>query len=508
MPDGSTPIEVTLHPIEEAPLGPQIVSFGVPFPRGALAAVDSLVVVDEDGSEIPSHLEALVPWRSTGEMRDGDGSIRSVLVQVEIDLADRQPLAITILRDAERTLELQSPPEATAGWISVERDDFPTALKEPPVYATLPAEWLSMCGIRGYTTPANTASEWSWYDEFAIGASYTAANDLAPGKQLIDVVDNEPWLFDRTMTFFTVYARTGDVRWLRHGHRSARFYLSHLVNGFFDLAPNHPDLKYSYSQSLFADLMFTGDTALLAPIQDIADAGENWRESYTTSTGFWTERHQTYALLAALTAFEATGSATHEGRLLEVVDASIGLAAAPANPDWSADGCMLHEFGAHEGGSDSRPVCSPWMSALFSDAMWRYYLQSDDQRALEFLGSLAHFVTQYGVRENSDGLLVPWYLASSEVGHTDAGAGADQEHACDVLGLVVRGIYARSLLGQSVTDMTAGRDGLMESCQDNLDGWHRPGSATLAEWRLSPARKFNWWFGSTHDMQWMTESMP
>jgi hypothetical protein len=35
--------------------------------------------------------------------------------------------------------------------------------------------------------------------------------------------------------------------------------------------------------------------------------------------------------------------------------------------------------------------------------------------------------------------------------------------------------------------------------------WHRPASvgAGRAEWRLSPPRKFNWWFGSTTDLPWL-----
>ena len=83
--------------------------------------------------------------------------------------------------------------------------------------------------------------------------------------------DYEPWLFDRTATLFGVSARTGDVQWLRHAQGSAQFY----------------DLD----------------------------------------TNFWPERHQTYALMAALSAWEATGEAMYVDRAREIIDVSFDLAA-------------------------------------------------------------------------------------------------------------------------------------------------------------------------------------
>jgi len=47
---------------------------------------------------------------------------------------------------------------------------------------------------------------------------------------------------------------------------------------------------------------------------------------------------------------------------------------------------------------------------------------------------------------------------------------------------------------------------MLVACEADLDYWHRPGSdvsAGLAEWRLSPPRKFSWWFGTTADMPWL-----
>jgi hypothetical protein len=117
----------------------------------------------------------------------------------------------------------------------------------------------------------------------------------------------------RALTLFGMYIRSGDVAWLRHAHRAAQFYGAHLgADGTFDLAAG--DLKYAYGSALFLDLMLTGDTRHLPRIAAVARAGAGWAETYTARTGFWTERHQTYALLAALVAWEATGEAGHATR--------------------------------------------------------------------------------------------------------------------------------------------------------------------------------------------------
>jgi hypothetical protein len=39
----------------------------------------------------------------------------------------------------------------------------------------------------------------------------------------------------------------------------------------------------------------------------------------------------------------------------------------------------------------------------------------------------------------------------------------------------------------------------------NLANWYRPEGPTAgkAVWRITPARKFNWWFGTTLDLAWL-----
>lgn len=511
MPELDGSVVVTLHPNHASAIGhPVIASFGVPFPRGLVGDANQVVVRDASGRELRSHVQPVLTWRTLGGTRPSDGSVRAVLVQVEVELAQDDSMQLRVDYDGRRTLELGEQPAATENWVNVADGDFDIELKEPPIYATLPPEWLGQCELRTMTTPAHSDASWSWFDDFFINSAYTATNDLPEGMQRIEFADNEPWLFDRTLTLFGVYARTGDVRWLRHAHRSARFYLANLTDqGYFGFKDG--DLKYLYGVSLLVDMMLTGDAGMLEHIVRIGELELAWDPTYTPSTPFWTERHQTYALLGALVAWEATGDPAQAERAQDIARTSFELAANPPG-DWPTDGCMLHTQRAHEGDAIDEPICSPWMSGLFADAVWRYYWHSMDRDALKFLAGLGDFVAEHGLYNGSDegvDYLVPWYLASSVRKYSDTGAWGDLEHTCDVANVVARGAWAHAELDQDPQPLIDTTRELLAGCRYVLDNWHRPGGVPngLPEWRLSPARKFNWWFGSTLDMQWILSSL-
>ena len=199
-----------------------------------------------------------------------------------------------------------------------------------------------------------------------------------------------------------------------------------------------------------------------------------------------------------------TGDSTHKERLDDVVKATFDAVGNPASGSWPNDLCILHTVESHEGANDQRPICSPWMSALLAEIVWRYYLTTENDDALTFLAQLGDWTTEYGVRmDDRLELVVPWYLASSEYTFTDSGPWADWEHTCDVATLIARGAYSKQLLGQDWSSMSTTIDDLTLACEENLDNWHRPGAATKSEWRLSPGRKFNWVFGSAGDLPWL-----
>jgi hypothetical protein len=505
-------VEVTLHPGAQATIGsPTVVSFGAPFPRGALTDAGKLRARIAGGDELPIHAEALLPWHVFPGRAEAGESIRSAMVSVEVTFSSEQPLVIELEYGVAPTLTMAAVPDPRADWVDVTDGEFPDGtVTEPPVYATFPAAWLGDCVLRTRTTPVDSDPTYAWLDESLVGFAHTAVNDVPDSvTELIDYIgDASAWLFDRTSTLYGVYARTGDVKWLRHAHRSAQFYLGLIQSdGTFELKPG--DLKYSYGRALLIDYIFTGQPELIDAIERIAAAGEDWDPTYDLDTNFWTERHQTYALLAALAAWEATGAPAHAQRTRQVAEVSFDLAASPAVASWPDDGCMLHGMTAHEGAGGDEPVCSPWMSALFADAVWVYYSHTADAAALDFLASLGSYVAEYGVytTDEIDGgtFTVPWYLSSSVTQFSDSGAFDDMEHTCDVGGLVARAAWAEYARGGNPSALRAAAGDLIDACEFNLDSWHRPNGpdSGLTEWRLSPERKFNWWFGTTSDMGWL-----
>ena len=501
-------VHVTLHPGPAAAVGTTtIVSFGVPFPRMALRDEDDLRAFDSDGDELPIHVRETLRWRVFPGASTRD-SIRAAVVSVQIHFADRTPHPIQLVLGSHPGVTIGAPADPLASWVAVTDGEYPSGtVREPRVYATFPPSWLSRCVLRSRTAAAGADPAFGWFDDFVIGAAHTAVNDVPAQvtERVNYTTDPEPWLFDRTATLFGVFARTGDVQWLRHAHRSAQFYRAHVnAAGYFDM--KNGDLKYSYGRSLLMDYIFTGDPADIDAIERIAEAGAEWDPTYDLDTGFWTERHQTYALMAALSAWEATGEAEYADRAREIIDVSFELAADPVG-SWHTDGCMLHGMTAHEGAGGDVPICSPWMSALFADAVWEYYIHSREPRALTFLAGLGHYVADYGLYPGGEGLDydMPWYLSSSVKTFSDEGPWGDIEHTCDVAGLVVRGAWAEQRLGRDTSELRGVIDSLLVSCEENLAMWHRPGSESSgkAEWRLSPARKFNWWFGTTSDLSWL-----
>jgi hypothetical protein len=517
---GSVP--VTLHPGATIRSGEAVtVVFGVPFPKGLLADVSDLRVTDGAGVELPSHVVETARWRSLGGTTTEE-SVRSALVYTQVTFAEVAPLGIAVEFGRAATSQLGPQPAPDAFWVGISNgpdpDEYPAAadVREPAVYATLPADWLGAALLRTRSQPVFLDATWAWFDDALVNYATTAVNDVAssvtPENLIAYATEAEPWLFDRAMSLFGVYARTGELKWLRHAHRAAQFYATHVkANGAFDLKSSD-DLKYSYGQSLFTDLMLTGDERLLGTIENIAQFGYSYKETYSPTLNFWTERHQTYALLAALSAWEATGKAEHADRAIEVAKASFAAARQPAN-GWTPQGCILHTIRQHEGDSDDRPICSPWMSALLGDAVWRYYLVSLDADALEFLAGLGEFVARHGIRDISDahaelaGLWAPWYLASESVEFSDTGPWGDIEHTCDVAGLTARGAWAAKALGRDSSAIQLATERLLPGCQHNLESWHRTTTVTRPEWRLQPPRKFSWWFGTTLDLPWLVGSL-
>ncbi|WP_457670884.1 hypothetical protein [Thiolapillus sp.] len=527
-------VRVTLHPGATVRPGEITkVAFGVPFPRATVDSINQVIIADSSGQEVASHIVELARWRSLKGNSSID-SLRSALIYVDVVFSNTTPITMYIKYGKPRTLELGPQPDPKTLWVPIANGPFPEEypesenILEPAVYATFPPDWLSATLIRGRTFPANSVDRYEWFDNAYKNFSLTAVNDVSDYVYEENKVDYlgvpglgpdrdsdgyEPWLFDRSMTLFGIYIRTGSVKWLRHAHRSTQYYANHITPaGYFDKKPGE-DFKYSYGQSMFVDMMLTGDTSLIQKIENVASAGDEWNETYDMSTRFWTERHQTYALLAALSAWEATGLPKYANRANQVAEASFNHALNPVN-GWAANGSMPHTKEAHEGWGGEGPVASPWMSSLMADAIMRYYIHSEDQSALVFLSNLGDFIledtTTYEGRRDDKILLMPYYLIALD-STSQRDQWHDTEHTCDVAGLAAKASWARKKLGKDNSALINISERLLSSCQWNLDNKHREGADInygLTVWRLGggTTRQYSWWFGSTHDMLWMLEN--
>lgn len=469
------------------------VSFGLPFERGALS--DPLRIrVLASGSEVPVFAKALA--------RYPDGSLRAALVQFDGTAGN-----VVVDWSVARTRQLNERP---VEWVDV-TDNLTGTVKEPRVFVTLPAAYLCRAALRTNCLPLATSPLDEAYANFARTAinevtdpGFTVPMPYASSSGHVDLSGEEPWLFDRALSFFSLYARTGELKWLRQAHRHAQKYASQVNSiGIFALSSYDHDLKYSYAWSPFVDYLLTGDSTMLPVIDRVAQAGaREWQTAYSTSLGFWTERHHTYALLSAVIHYEATGNQTSLALARSLMDTLVSMSNNAAK-------CPLHTITQHEGvANDARMMCSPWMTAMLAEAVYRYWMTSADDRAVTWLAGLGDYLVNHAIYDGGlestelAGRKMTWYLAGVGMRIEDQRGWGDMEHACDAAGLAARAVWAKGRLGQDGTSVRNAVTALLDTCTYVLGYWTRS-TTSLPKYRLNPPRKFNWWFGSTSDATWL-----
>ncbi len=539
-------IIVTLHPGETVtPGSTHLISMGVPFPRNTVNNVSQIIVTDNQDNEQSSYVRELVRWHSLSNNSNVFG-VRSALLYFNVVFTTLDPITVKVKYGENRTLELGGQRDVKRDWVTVkdpedEYLDDPSnlryvELKEPAVYATLPPDWMSKCVIRTKFIPSNSVSTpYEWHNDAMINFGASAINDVE-GSVLdinkVNVYDRAPWLFDRAGVFWNLYFRTGDLKWLKSAHRATQFYSKFLdTQGRFILGnPSFlDDLKYSYGGSMLIDLMLTGDLILENKIRAVAGFAATQNFNLESNFAFWTERHFSYWLLGALSAFEVTGETIYKDQVNERAAHAFFRADNPVN-GYQPDAVLLHPMGPHEGANRPpdgepdvkgyyQPIISPWLSALLSDAIWRYYLHSEDVKALGFLSDLGTHVARYciyevsGVHLNIDGNKQPYYLFSGQTASQFERNGIywqpwdDDKHAPDVAGLLARAYWAQKKLGLDTSEVIPQINNMVETSKYTINAWTRT-DPLKPKYRLQPARKFNWQFGTTSDFEWLMLNEP
>ncbi|MBX7083345.1 MAG: hypothetical protein K1X88_29330 [Nannocystaceae bacterium] len=391
---GLPPAEsVTVHLVpQDGVSGVQRVNFAVPLWPGALVDGDA-VTVSASGNALPSYRRVLASHR--------DGSVRSVQIQVELELAGETDVAV----DFGVAGDVLEPVDVAQTLID------PQGRDGPRVWALLPATWLSDSGVTGPQLPADAtvgaATAWAQlcdYDAWGIDTFEAAAADTGS------------WLYDRPTALYRGYARTGALSPLSSAYREAARYVADTTGSGASLQIPVPDasddLKYHYAQLAAIHYLLTGDDRFREYAEDIATrAHDLWPDpDYAGGADFWTERHAGFALLAYVWAAIVSDdeAATFDGWADEAVDAYLAVQQDfPPGYDDPDARCFAHEAEAH--GEDYGYVgCSPWMSAILADGIDAWIRERDGDAAAS--GKLA--LVQLGrivARDGLDGEGRPFY---------------------------------------------------------------------------------------------------
>lgn len=393
-PDGGTTLGgiLTVHLVPaDGSSGAQRINFAVPLESGQLDDASQVRVL-HDGDELATGRRALASY--------ADGSVRSVQLQVELELSGETDLEVWI-GDAPTTDELALVPVA---------DTLVTAdgSEGPRVWALLPAVWLSAVGFAGPLSPeAEVAGEptaaWAAlcdYDAWGLDEFLMSGYES----------DRAVWLFDRGTALYRGYARRGDLSPLRSAYIETAMYRNLITGSGTDARNGVPpdgaeDVKYTYAQNLALHYLLTGDDRFRDSAEDMALAQSVlWSDpGYAGGDDFWTERHAGFGLLAFVWAMIVSDdqSATFRTLADDAVDAYLAIQATDplgyTDPDAR---CFAHTADAHgEGGAYFG--CSPWMSAILADGMEQYARESDAARAEEVRDSLVklgRIVAELGIQ--------------------------------------------------------------------------------------------------------------
>ena len=369
------------------------VTLGIPFPPHMLRDARRVLILDEQGQTIPTHVEATLHWYV------GGGGIRAVKVQFRTTLdGNTRTLRFAVGDPDGKTID---------GWAYTDGliKDADGVLV-PAVLATLSPEWMSASLIAGPQRPAVPKSAYDRY--FATQFRWAEALPRENGAA---------WLFDRPTTLFQQYVRTGRVDYLAAATQSYRFYMDHirrhgapgwpLCGGGWSLGEvNVCDPKYVYIEPILLALGLTGDDSehdadLIQRMMGAWDTG-GWSipvGPYLKPDQLFTERQTGLGLIAAVSAYEITG----EKRYLDGIKNRLGwlYQHQQHKPDGlGVDGSWRNSWQVHEG-NDHDPATdirgsSPWMTENIIDGLWHAWLATGDKRIPVMITAFGRYMERYG----------------------------------------------------------------------------------------------------------------
>jgi hypothetical protein len=517
--------------------GTQRVSFALPLSPGALFD-PTQVSLWLHGTEQPLHVVSLGSWHAlppsgllcADAAPAATDSLRSVLLQADIDFGSGQAVPVEVRLDRERTLSLTDPVAVEQTWQIADSGSYAAAdgVMEPKALALWSAQHLRCAGLAPALGGVGLRPYLAATDQAQIDFFYTTINDFGPSgwpatQGLVDYkTDYEPWLYDRPAVYYLGHLRSAQPDLLREAHRAAYFYAQNIYTpeqcqaagnsgdcvGYFrlknpDIGSAWKDPKYSYGEGMELAWWLTGlplfrQTAL--HVVEASDRGAPILQADSAADHWFTERWWGFALQANASAFALTGDAALRDKLSAATGAF--LARQQLHP-LANGGCFIYNWD----GGDAKGF-SPWMSALLQYAFLNTWHLTADLRLPGMMRDLADCVSRLGLWTVSgdsaqiNGRFVPYYGVRHDGAALDSNPWSGIEHASDVASLLAIGsAFAtdplRARLRQDV-------HALLPSHEWTIDYWTRS-TPDYPRYRVSPPRKYAWQYHYLHVIGFLIE---
>ena len=526
----SVGIAVELRPADGVS-GTQRISFGLPLPPGALTDTAAVVLL-QGGEELPIHVESLGQWHAAlpallacpGTDADGVGSLRSVLIQAEVDFGSGEARSVRVVLGTPRSQTLADPLPVDQTWQLADSGSYFAAdgVMEPRALALIDPAHLRGAGLAPALGAAGTRAYMAATDQAQVDFFYTTINDFGPSgwpatQGLVDYkTDFEPWLYDRPAVYYLGHLRNGNADLLREAHRAAHFYAQNIYTpaqcadvtpnwdcvGFFilknpDKYSSWKDPKYSYAESLELAWWLTGlplfrETAIHT--MEAVDRGAPILQADTANDQWFSERWWGFALQVNASVYAMTGDADQLAKLQTAIGA---FQERQDNHPLANGGCFIYDW---DGGVEKG--YSPWMSALLQYAFLSTWQHTGDARLPGMMVKLAECVSDSGIWTVSgtgsdlDGRVLPLYGVGHDGTPLDEDPWSGIEHSLDVASLLAIGAGVASepaLRTQLQDDVRA----LVPSHEWTVDYWTRA-TPDYPRYRVSPPRKYAWQYHYAH----------
>jgi len=340
----------------------------------------------------------------------------------------------------------------------------------------------------------------SWYSKTQrLEANFIKSSELMNSRGY-GIQQSAQWLFDRPRALYQLYFQTGAASFLLAANNAAKMYMSRMnANGFYKEKPR--DHKYLAGMGLFYYYLINGDKSAAGLLQKMYQASLTWEPAYKPNRGFWTERHQAAVLDIAVTNWLLTGDNVIRARIDYIVDVTYQMT---FNRTKKQDiQCPAHKMSAHEGNRNNSLVCSPWMMALLTDGLWRYWLKTQSEKAAKLIVGFGRFVAGnglYSTQIKDRTTTLPYYLVNLDNHQSSMkNKWTDGQHACDISGMLGKAVFVSKYYQYAHADTQNAFSLMLDECQ-YLSNKIVSSSSKRGYAPVMPPRKFGWKYSTTAEL--------